>query len=237
MNLKLIKLLGTVCAGLCVIILCEWLYAIFAQNQLLSAIHDIDKQKNQALKLPSINLTEQAETSYVDLVARPLFIQGRKPVNEPNNEAIPVTTATETFNWSLTGVYTHKNTLYALFSRTTTKVPKDNFRKVTKNNDIDGWKLIEIYKDRVVVSQGSKQKELPLRKTKPKEPANNAGNPMIVPPMPNQPGQPMMPNQQQPVPMPEPIPEPEPEQFIDPEVIPDETDESFFENNENEQFQ
>lgn len=57
--------------------------------------------------------------------------------------------------------------------------------------------------------------------------------------MPNQDGQVLVPNQQQPIAIPETLPEadPEAEQPIDPELIPDETNEPFFENSENEQFQ
>jgi hypothetical protein len=234
MNIKLIKFLAALCAGLCFIIICEWLYAVYAQKQLLASIQAVDKQKKSAVELPSIELTKQPESSYVDLVARPLFIQGRKPVNEPTTEAAPVAVATQTFNWELNGIYTHKNSLYALFSRTVTKVPKDNYRKVTKDSDIDGWKLTEIHQDKVVVSQGGKQKELPLRKPKPKGAPNNAGRPLIAPPIPGQPGQPLAPGQQ-PVPIPQPEPEPEP--VLEPELIPDESSEPYIENSDNEQFQ
>jgi hypothetical protein len=236
MNIKLIKFLAAICAGLSLLIVCEWLYAIYAQKSLLESVQAIDKKNKTVAELPSIELTKQPESAYVDLVSRPLFIQGRKPVNEPTTAPIPVSTATENFNWSLDGVYTQNNTLYALFSRTTAKVPKDNYRKVTKDNDIDGWKLTEIHKDKVIVSQGGKQKELPLRKSKPKDPAKNVGGSLIAPPVPNQLGQPFIPNQQpNQQPIPEPVPEPEP--VIEPELIPDESSDPYFENSDNEQFQ
>jgi hypothetical protein len=245
MNLKLIKLLAAVCAALCFIIVCEWIYAIYAQNQLLSSIQAPDKKKSSAIGLPTIELTKKPETSYVELVTRPLFIAGRRPVAETNaNETKPAVVANQPFNWVLNGVYTNKNGLYALLSRTSAKVAKDNFRKVTKDNDIDGWKLTEIEMDKVVLSQGDSTKELPLRKPKPKSAANNGVNPTIIPPIPGQPQQPLLPGQQQPVPipeqMPEPIPEPSPEEMepvLEPELIPDESSETYFENNENEQFQ
>lgn len=239
MNFKLIKLLGVVCAGLVFVIACEWMYALYAQKQLLESVGVVDKQKKSAAQLPTLELTKRPESSYTDLVARPLFIQGRRPVNEPSAEQTPVTNAaTETFNWDVNGIYTYQKKLYALLSRTTVKVPKDNFRKVTVDSDIDGWKLIEIHKDKIIVSQGNKQKELPLRKAKPKDasglPGNSIGNPMIPPPVPNQPGQPLVPGQQ-PIPVPEPQPVPEP--IIEPELIPDESSETFIENDENAQFQ
>ena len=242
MNIKLIKFLAAICAGLCFLIVCEWLYAIYAQKHLLESVQATEKQKKIIAKLPTVVLKKQAESSYVDLVNRPLFIQGRKPVIESPTVAAPTTTTTETFNWALNGVYTHKNSLYALFSRTTTKVAKDNFRKVTKDSDIDGWKLTEIQKDKVVVSQGSKQKELPLRKPKPKTPPTTADRGLVPPPIPNPSERPLIPGQQQPIPVPEPVIEPEvlqpPDEIIlEPELIPDESSEPFFENSENEQFQ
>ena len=259
MNLKLVKFLAAICAGLVFVIFCEWLYAIYAQKHLLSSISE-GKQKNIPLaQLPTLDLTQRPESSYADLVVRPLFIPGRKPVDEPDSDAKPKSQAvSETFDWALNGIYTHKKTLYALFSRTNKKVPKDNFRKITKNGEIDGWKLTEIQYDKVVVSRGDEQKELLLRKPKPKETVNQPGKPPIpqigVPPV--VPGQPPIPGQEEPVPIPEPqeepsqepdpdlMPEPDPEPIIEPDpgllpepIIPDDTGETNFENSANEQFQ
>lgn len=247
MNLKLIKFLASICAGLCVIIVCEWLYAIYAQKQLLSSIQAPDQAKHPAIGLPTIELTKQPETSYSELVSRPLFISGRRPVNETStSDTKPAVAANQPFNWALNGVYTYKKGLYALFSRTATKVPKDNYRKVTKDSDIDGWRLDEIEKDKVILTQGDQKKELPLRKPKPKDaPVPNPGNNgATMPQIPGQPQQPGMPSGQVPVPnpeqIPEPIPEPNPEEMepvLEPELMPDESSETYFENNENEQFQ
>lgn len=251
MNLKLIKFLGGICAGLCFIILCEWIYAVYAQKQLIASLSAPDKKKKPAIELPAIELTKQPETSYVELVTRPLFISGRRPVAEPNpNETKPAVVANQAFNWALNGVYTRKNELYALFSRTSGKVAKDNFRKVAKDGDIEGWKLTEIENDKVTLSLGDQKKELPLRKPKPKTPASTPDNPALVPPP--VPGQPLVPGVQQPIPNPEqmpipspeqmpvPVPEPSPEEMeptLEPDLMPDESSETYFENNENEQFQ
>jgi len=56
-----------------------------------------------------------------------------------------------------------------LFSRSTSKVPKDNYRKITAGGDLDGWKLTEVHKDKAILKQGNQQKELLLRKPKLKE--------------------------------------------------------------------
>jgi hypothetical protein len=239
-NIKLVKFLIAICAALSVVLILEWLYALYAQNQLMDSINDLDKQKNNAAELPSIELEKRPETGYVDLVERPLFIQGRKPVKESNETNItPINTATDTFNWDLNGIYTQNNHLYGLFSRNAAKVAKDNYRKITKDGNIDGWQLTEITNDKAVFSLGGKQKELVLRKSKPKNTHNPNTNPMNVPVSPNPagftPGN--FPNQQQPIAVPEQMPEPVPQPVIDPELIPDDSSESNFENSDEEEQQ
>ena len=137
---------------------------------MLTSITSEKPQDYKADQLPEIELTSQPEENYVDLVARPLFIKGRRPVDEPVRETGQAAAKPETFDWQLTGVYSTKKTVSALFSRAKSKVAKDNHRKITVGEDLDGWKLIEINKDRAVLKQGSKEKELLLRKPKSKTP-------------------------------------------------------------------
>lgn len=174
MNIKLIKLLVSVGIGLCLVIAGEWLYAHYMQHRLLASIASEEPQEYKAETLPEIELTSQPEDSYVDLVARPLFIKGRRPVDEPVRETGQVAAKPETFDWQLTGVYSIKNTVSALFSRPKSKTAKDNNRKLTVGEDLDGWKLTEITRDRAVLKQGGKEKELLLRKPKSKTPLPNA---------------------------------------------------------------
>jgi hypothetical protein len=82
----------------------------------------------------------------------------------------------------------------ALFSRSKSKAAKDNYRKITLGDDLDGWKLVEINKDRALLKRGSGEKELPLRKPKskalppPQQPPNNVSpfTPFTPPPAPAQ---------------------------------------------------
>ncbi|MGZ4991272.1 MAG: hypothetical protein ACXV8S_10945 [Methylobacter sp.] len=197
MNIKLIKLLVSVGIGLCIVIAGEWLYARYMEHRLLASIASEEPQEYKAEKLPEIELTSQPEDSYVDLVARPLFIKGRRPVDEPVRETGQAAAKPETFDWQLTGVYSTKQTVSALFSRAKSKVAKDNHRKITVGEDLDGWKLIEINKDRAVLKQGSKEKELLLRKPKSKVPLPGANGATPATPAPT--------------PAPAPVPPPPPE--------------------------
>lgn len=184
MNIKLVKLLASACIGLCLIIAVEWLYAGYMRYRLLTPISSEKPQDYKADELPEIELTKKPEESYVDLVARPLFIKGRRSVEEPQSEAEQSAAAkSETFDWQLTGVYSTKKTVSALFSRSKSKVAKDNHRKLTVGDDLDGWKLTEINKDGAVLKQGGNEKELLLRKPKPKE-LPREENPTPPPPAP-----------------------------------------------------
>lgn len=204
MNSKLVSALSGVCVALILVIIGEWWYAEHTRTQLLTAVTAASKQAADD-EMPDIDLSGQTEESYADLVARPLFIKGRKPVDEPDPKQTQVNTIAVKFDWVLNGVYTTKKGLSALFSRATQKVPKDNYRKLLEGGDLDGWKLTEIHQDHVVLSQDSSQKELLLRKPKLKQLPEKKPN---VPPPPAE--------DTQGEEVEEPVPEPEPE-FESPE--------------------
>jgi hypothetical protein len=175
MNIKLIKLLVTICIILAVVIAAEWLFSTYTQHNLLTSI-SADIQKDYKSKdLPDIELTKLPEESYADLVARPLFIKGRRPVDEPSPEAEQAAVKQVVFDWQLSGVYGKGEKKSALFSRSKSKVAKDNFRKITLGDDLDGWKLTEINADKVMLKQGGSDKELLLRKPKLKAPVPRSG--------------------------------------------------------------
>lgn len=186
MNIKLITLLISVCAGLLLVIAGEWLYATSAHQQLLTSLMTVTVPDSSPDELPRITLTEQPESSYEDLVVRPLFVKGRKPVDEPSPEQANAAAAVENFDWQLNGIYTSNKGQSVLISRAKTSQAKIKHRRITIGEDLDGWKLTEIGNDKVILIQGSEQKELLLRKPKPKtapirQPAN-AANPPAVPP-------------------------------------------------------
>ena len=176
MNSKLLSILASVCIVLILIIIGEWFYAARAQKLTLNSTTTAEtKVLND--EMPAIELTRQSEESYADLVTRPLFIKGRKPVDEPTPEEEQTIAVANNFDWQLNGVYTTKKGLSALFSRSNSKVPKDNHRKISMGADLDGWKLTEIHQDKAILKQGSQQKELLLRKPKLKEVPNKSRAP------------------------------------------------------------
>ncbi len=221
MNNKLVSVLASVCLVLVIIIIGEWGFALHAQNELLTSTASAPAKNYQLDEMPTLDLTAQSEDSYGDWVNRPLFLKGRRPVDEPTPEqkqSIAAAATAVKFDWVLNGVYTKDNHLFAFFSRATVKVPKDNFRKRKVNEDLDGWKITDIQHDKVQLKQGNEIKELLLRKPKSKElPKAKPAPPPIADP------------EQQPV----------DEQVVDPELQPEpelDPSEENFENPDNEQF-
>lgn len=182
MNNKLITVLAALCAVFIVVILCEWLYAAQLQKQTLSAVDSTEATAVDET-MPELALIQESEDSFEDLVNRPLFVKGRKPVEEPQPEEEQVVApVVNNFDWQLNGVYTTKAGLSALVSRVTTRVPKDNYRRIVTGTDLDGWKLTEVHPDKIILKQGGQQKNLDLRKAKPKElPKTDAPNPASAP--------------------------------------------------------
>ena len=187
MNIKLMSMLGFVCLMLILIIIGEWFYAGWTQKQVLMSITASEK-KSAHDEMPTIDLSKQTEAGYTDLVTRPLFIKGRKPIDEPTPEEEQASAAAAVvvvFDWELSGIYTTTKGLSGLFSRAKSKAAKDNYRKISIGADLDGWKLTEISTDRAVLKQGAQEKQLLLRKQKLK----NSTPKTNVPNLPNVPNQ------------------------------------------------
>ena len=215
MNNKLVSVLAFVCIVCALIIIGEWLYAVRTQKNALNTTTAV-QTKISLDEMPDIKLTRQPEEHYADLVARPLFIKGRKPVDEPSPEEAKTIAVANNFDWQLNGVYTTKKGLSALFSRSSARGPKDNHRKISTGVDLDGWMLTEIHEDRALLKQGGQQKELLLRKPKLKE-------------LPMKPVLPNMPVIPQPGISP---PPPPPDVITQPEISPQPAEGEFENNNE-----
>ncbi|MCX7082575.1 MAG: hypothetical protein NT008_04365 [Methylococcales bacterium] len=178
MNRKRLSVFVTICIACIMIIIGEWFYALWMKQHTPNTTNA--SPSTQLLdEMPVIELLQQPETSYVDFINRPLFIKGRKPVNEPLPETMLAgETLANTFDWQLNGIYTTANGLSALFSRSSAKATKNAHRKITIGAELDGWKLTEIYMDRVLLEQNNQSKELLLQKPKSKALSKNITTPL-----------------------------------------------------------
>ena len=179
MNIKLIKLLAVACGVLMVVIVAEWQYARYSKQQLFAKLEAKNEQDYTPGKLPEIELTRQAEDSYVELTSRPLFIEGRRPrsASEIEEEGEQIAVPLEKFDWELDGVYIHEDTTMALFSSAKKAPNQEKHLKKSEGEVIEGWTLLKVSPDKVVIELDGKQHELMLRKPKPtKSPAQKKPN-------------------------------------------------------------
>ncbi len=107
--------------------------------------------------------------SYSQMVERPLFIAGRKPVIESTKEAISNEESGKIEDLILLGIYSIKGEVKALFNKKGRDIKGRNKKTLKKleGEDVDGWLLKEIQSDRVILEQQGNTQTLMLRKPKP----------------------------------------------------------------------
>ncbi len=166
MNNNVIKMLGAVCGVLAVILIAEWWW-------LKSADKDVQQSLNADLgstpgdtSLPTLEQSKKSVESYADMIERPLFITGRRPVEiEAQDEVVQEVAKID--HIQLFGVYSVKDEKTALFD---VKGSADKtYEKRKEGEDVSGWSLEEILYDRVVLQQSGNKQTLMLRKPKPKQ--------------------------------------------------------------------
>lgn len=176
LNPALVSLLLALIGLISVIILAEWLVIKYARHDLLQGVNQAVSSGYEIEEIPKIELLKSSLEDFDDMVNRPLFVEGRRPIVVV--ESVPDKTEvifTGKFDWELTGVFTTDMGMSALFVNKKARERKEKFSRVFVNDDLDGWKIEEIRNDRVVVSHlGSSQeiklyKPRPARKSKPKQ--------------------------------------------------------------------
>lgn len=161
LNVRLLSLLLICCAVLAIIVIGEWWYANYSYQNLLTSIEDIDEVADEMETMPEIKLAEKPQESYSAMVNRPLFTEGRKPIDEAD-EASPVQEFTGKIELILTGLVETPEGITAML--------QDNNKKhyrAKQGEEAQGWEVTKIEADKVIVEQGSNRKELMLRKPKP----------------------------------------------------------------------
>ncbi|OAI10085.1 hypothetical protein A1359_01995 [Methylomonas lenta] len=168
-------------SGLGVILLFEWGYSDYSRNQLQSIMDKKIQADYQADELPQLSLSKQSAESFINIVERPLFIEGRKPLPEIVETSSEASTNDQLDDWSLIGIYTKNKRQVALFRK---QNEARKFLKLNEDQTISGWQLKQIQADRVVLQQGGQEKSVMLR---------NPRLPSKTPPPPKKPAAPRQP--------------------------------------------
>ncbi|MGZ4958415.1 MAG: hypothetical protein ACXV7J_04110 [Methylomonas sp.] len=188
MNLKLVKLQAMVCILMILIFAAEFVYGQYNDRRLQKKLQYTESSDETPAQLPTLAEQKPAAEAYAEMVERPLFIQGRKPVVEA--DAASKTQAVDTGQideWLLIGVYNKDKTQVALFSK---KNESKKYQKISSGQMIAGWLLKEIKPDHVILEQAGQEKSILLRKPRPESKTPVHGKPPVARPAPPPPAQP-----------------------------------------------
>ena len=147
------------------LLLSEWMVMTFLESPADTSIQKSNKGMDAGSELPKLKMAQRPMDDYLDMVERPLFIEGRKPLSdsEEGNNTVSVGSIKDLV---LIGIYSAKQQLFALFSK---QGREKNYLKIKQGDDVAGWLLKEIQSDKVVLEKNGKQQTLMLRKPKAKE--------------------------------------------------------------------
>ncbi len=157
----LIKILLVGCALLGLLLLLEWFW-LTRPDQGQARLNKTATLEN--IQLPQLDFSEQTLDRNQQMVSRPLFIKGRRPIEDAQNDEMPESSA-DNDEFLLMGVYQVDDKPMALIKDKTQQVP---YLKKTEGETIAGWEIKQILPDRIVVERSGSEKIVALRKPKPK---------------------------------------------------------------------
>lgn len=196
---KIALLFAAISAALMIVLFGEWLYAKYKRDKILLAINSPVAADYRVEPLPAFNFLPYPVDHYVEMVNRPLFVEGRKPLEISDSAAEGgaggvngVEAAAQEvgeFKLQLTGSMDTPEGVVALFEDPAAKEPKDKFKHFGVDEEHLGWKIVGIEPDRVIISSGGNQKEIMLHKSSPKAiPGNDPKQRQSTDPRSSQPG-------------------------------------------------
>lgn len=183
MNSRIVKWQIIASACLTVILLAEWTIGESRRSQLQTILDRTIRSEYQAEPMPALNPPKPFNESMNEVVERPLFIEGRKPLPEQEVEAETMDNG-QLDDWQLIGIYNKGSRKLALFRK---QNEAKTFLKRYETEMITGWQLKQILSDRVVLQQGGQQKSIMLRKPRVASPVVTPSKRPVIPAKPRAP--------------------------------------------------
>lgn len=181
MNLKLVRIQLLSIGLLGLLLAVEWTYGEYSDRTLRKLLQFDRNSSETVLVLPDIPALKTSVQPFNELVERPLFIEGRKPiVEESADQAQNNVENGQIDDWLLIGIYEKDKHSKALFAK---KNEAKKYQKLGGEQIISGWTLKEIKPDRVILQQGPQQKTVLLRKPR----ADNRAPAPVKPTLPKPP--------------------------------------------------
>ncbi len=177
MNKRLLGFKIALLAALALLIVLARGSALWSQQKLDQRLSQQTDAPYSPKQLPELPKDDAAVTHYTEMIERPLFLEGRRPVlaeNEidaPENGTTPVVTSGP-LAWELVGIYYDGNSLRTLLHATQVTDKEKKYQKLTVDDEIDGWRIVSIETDRVVLDAADEQRVLILQKPKDTKPTS-----------------------------------------------------------------
>lgn len=167
-ELRLSLMLAAAGAALGLLVVAEW-FSVGRTLRLPQVSAETPKvQVEQPLASP---FKFPAVSEFHDLVERPLFVEGRRPLPDIPPEPPPAVVHTP-LDLKLMGLIFSPSGKLALLAD-----PKGKYKRVKQGAVVGGWTLKELKADGVVMQQEGETKELALLKVKPKLPGQGVAPP------------------------------------------------------------
>jgi len=188
MKNSLIKLLLLASVLLLGLLILEWFWLNHVEED--KAIIQPASMENQ-IRLPDSEFTQLPFDNYQEIVMRPLFIEGRRPIEGGSDDDSIAAISNDIKQFVLMGVYTIENKLIALIKD---QMNADHYLKKSLGDEIAGWTIKQILTDRIIIERSGQTQEIELRKPKPRKlksiknpfrlPANKTGHRLPTKPNP-----------------------------------------------------
>ena len=160
-NYKLTIFLIISCVVLAVILIAEWRYSGYSRKKLYSSLENTVVKVDEFERLPELEDTNNSLESYAEMVNRPLFVEGRRPVEDAESvEQLDVFSGK--MELILTGIIDTPEGVTALVQ----DKEKNHFRLIL-HDPIQGWEVEAIEADKIIMKRDKERSELMLRKPRP----------------------------------------------------------------------
>ena len=166
----MLTLVFVVCSVLIFILMgLQAIYSDSSREQLLQEIDNVQSSGFSLQEVPSTQFKEHAINDFHEMVERPLFFVGRKPIVLEDADAAEETVVVEVkpaedISMALIGIINTPAGVYALFHDPKAKSDEPKFKRLKQNQDINGWTIKEIKHDRVIISADKNTDEILLAK-------------------------------------------------------------------------
>ncbi|MCF7970027.1 MAG: hypothetical protein K9L22_02540 [Methylococcaceae bacterium] len=135
--------------------------------QKLDELHNVPSADFNMRAIPSYQFSGKTLDDYPDIVQRPLFFKGRKPILIDDTEEALTDEAPkvlDNISIDLVGIINTPEGVFALFQDPKAKSHEDKFKRLALGDELNGWLLKDIQYDRVIIVSGTENKELLLSK-------------------------------------------------------------------------